>query len=312
MIGILDPALLLPRPGEDLDIETELDRVAQICHIGRIELPALEEYWPDLWQEHGRALERTLSSRRAQRALGELRKRGRPKHGLPPLQSTPGRVYGLRQMFDIPSLGPGWLDKMTNALVRASATGTPTVLLTRRIVDRNILLHEAEDSRIEETTRWVLYVHMSGRPPRSVLCFHHPRNISLHWTTRYDWRLPSTDDGARYPFCPPDSWWKGRRGDRVGALKAGQVFVDAVVTMKRKPAFIDAKGNGWARPNINGGRGHHWDVFIADATQAKTIGLRQLNIVEVGAPPEEGLPGSIHHVPTKKKARLLNDTGWTC
>lgn len=53
MLGVLDPALFLPRPGEEQHLEAELDHVTRLCHEGRIELPALEEYWPDLWKQHG-------------------------------------------------------------------------------------------------------------------------------------------------------------------------------------------------------------------------------------------------------------------
>lgn len=300
MIGILDPALLLPRSeAEEALVEAELDGVVRICREGRVDLLELEEYWPELWRQHGLVLERSLSSRRARQALGELRKRARPPRGVPPLQPAAGRVYGLRQLFDLAELGPGWLGRMTNALARATASGVPTVLITRRMEGRNLRRHQAGESRLDETTRWVLYLHMSGNPPSSVPCVHHPRSLSpgLRFTTRYDWRLPSTADDARYPFCPPAEWW--RRS------------VDAVTTMSSKPVFLDAKGNGWARPNIEGGQGYHWDVYIANVSLAEQIGLSQLNIVEAGAPAKEGAPGSIHHTPAKKKPHL-RDTGWRC
>lgn len=300
MLGVLDPALFLPRPGEEQRLEAELDHVTRLCHEGRIELPALEEYWPELWKQHGSKLERSLASRRARQALRELRKRGTPPQGLPPLRPVAGRVYGLRTMFDLDALGPGWLGRMTKALARASSTGAPTVLLTRRMQGRNLRSHAAAESQLDEVTRWVLYLHLSGSAPRSVHCVQHPRNLSpdLRWTTRFDWRLPAAEDSARFPFCPPAAWWKQS--------------TPAVTTVRSKPAFIDAKGNGWARPNINDGKGHHWDVYIADEELTRRIGLDQLNIVEVGAPPSEGSPGSIHHVPTKKKGRLRDDSGWSC
>lgn len=301
MLGVLDPALLLPRVDGETRIEAELDTVMRICQVGKIEIPALEEYWPDLWKQHGSALERSLSSRRARQTLTELRKRGRSAHGLPPLQPVSGHVYGLQQMFALEALGHGWLVRMTRALARATATGTPTVLITRRMLGRNLELRQAGNSRLEEVTRWVLYLHLSSIPPCSVYCFHHPRNASkpLRWTTRYDWRLPSSWDGARYPFCPPTTWHKGS--------------VAAVSTKASKPAFVDAKGNGWARPNINDGQGHHWDVYIADVDLAERIGLDQLNITAFGNPPKETeAPGSIHHTPTKKQGRLRDDSGWTC
>lgn len=300
MIGVLDPALLLPRAeAEQPNVEAELDTVARICIRGGIELPELEEYWPYLWREYGRALERSLSSPRAKRALAELRRRGGSTEGLPPLQPVSGRVYGLQQMFGLAALGPQWLERMTNALARATASGRPTVLITRRLSGRNVQPREAGESRLEEVTRWVLYLHMSGSAPSSVPCVHHPRNLSaaLGFTTRYDWRLPSTADDARYPFCPPTRWW--RRS------------VEAVTTVSSKPAFRDSKGNGWARPSIEGGAGHHWDVYIEDRRMVDELGLSQLNIVEVGAPAKEGTPGSIHHLPKKKRGHL-HDVGWSC
>jgi hypothetical protein len=300
-IGILDPALLLPRPGEEDQLEADLDEVARICRDGNVVLPTFEEYWPALWKELGSALHRSLSSPRARRALDELRGLGRPPRGMPPFSIAPtGRVYGLRQMFEIQGLGPGWLAKMTAVLTRAWVSDSPTILLTRRIDGRNSTIHSAENWKLDEITRWVLYLHLGGTPPRTVYCFHHSRNLSedLRWTTRYDWRLPASSDGATHPFCPPAAWRKRA--------------VRAVATVESKKAFLDAKGNGWARPNIEGGKGYHWDVYIRDAALAEHVGLGQLNIVEFGAPPKEGAPGTIHHIPAKKKAHLRDDTGWTC
>jgi hypothetical protein len=302
MIGVLDPALLVPRaPGHEM-LDIELTDVVQLCHSSGIKLPTLEEYWSDLWLEFGEPLRRSTSNPLTRRALNELQKLGRPPKGIPPCPITPdrNRVYGLLQMFDIPELGAGWVDKMTHALARASASGSPAVLITRRMEGRNLRVHQAENSRLEEVTRWVLYLHMSGSPPRSVYCFHHPRNTStaLRWTTRYDWRLPAVNDGARYPFCPPAKWWKGS--------------VDAVGTMNSKPVFLDTQGNGWARPNINDGRGYHWDVYLNDPNLSERIGLSQLNIVGFGGPQAEKAPGSIHHISPKKKGRLRDDSGWSC
>ena len=82
--------------------------------------------------------------------------------------------------------------------------------------------------------------------------------------------------------------------------------------MESRPVWIDERGYGWARPNIMGGKGHHWDVYITDVKVAERIGLSQLNIVEFGAPPEQGRPGSLHHLPKQKQGRLRDDTGWTC
>lgn len=302
MIGILDPALLLPRPGEEGRLEAEIDEVVRICRQGGVFLPKFEEYWPALWKELGHPLRRSSSNPRVQRAIDEVHKLGCEPRGmpLPPGAQPKGRTYGLRELFEIPQLRPGWLDTMTAVLVRALALGAPVVLITRRMVDRNLRVHQASDSRIEEVTRWVIRLHLTGAPPRAVYCIHHRRNLSteLRWTTRYDWRLPASADGASHPFCPHATWWK--RAVRV------------VKTVRSKPAFLDAKGNGWARPNINSGKGYHWDVFITDPAMAEQIGLDHLNIVEYGAPPKESAPGTIHHTSGKKEPRLRDDTGWTC
>lgn len=76
-------------------------------------------------------------------------------------------------------------------------------------------------------------------------------------------------------------------------------------------AWVDAQERGWTRPNIPGGKGHHWDVFFNDPALIASIGVDQVNIVEFGAPAAEGTPSSLHHVPTKKAARVT-DTGWSC
>lgn len=83
-IGLIDPALLLPRaPGI---IETELGLVLEACKRSNIRLVPLTEYWPDLWRSLGQALEPTLPPN-AKRALQELRKLGAPhlETSVPPL-----------------------------------------------------------------------------------------------------------------------------------------------------------------------------------------------------------------------------------
>lgn len=156
MIGILDPALLLPRPGEEDRLEAEIDVINRICRSGQIMLPKLEEYWPALWQELGSSLQRTLTRPRARLALDELRGFGCLPKSIPALEAPPrGRMLGARHMFEIEQLSPTWLDRMTLVLARASASGAPAVLLTRRMVGRNLHIHQVENSRIEEVTRWV-------------------------------------------------------------------------------------------------------------------------------------------------------------
>lgn len=302
MIGVLDPALLLPRgpgPTAEQDFVDEVDEVLRICREYDIEVPTLDEYWPDLWRMLGRPLADSLSQPRAKQALDQLRRLGRTTK-VSPLDSWRGRVYGFRHLFaDLGDAGD-WTDRMTRAVIRATTSRRPTVLLVRRLLDRNLICHAAGDSTIHEPNRWLVQLHVGGATPQTVPCVYHRRNLfdGLRWTTRFDWRLAAEADGARYPFCPPQNWWKRD--------------IAAVRTVESRPVWLDCKGNGWARPNITGGRGYHWDVYITDVNLAARIGLAQLNIVEFGAPIRERSPGDIHHLPTKKKARLRDDSGWSC
>ncbi len=194
LIGLIDPALLLPR-GDDAEAEQrlidELDEVLRICRQYEIEIPTFDEYWPQLWSVLGRPLERGLSPR-ARRALGELRKLGRAYEG-PPLTAWRGRVYGFRQMFACISDASDWTDVMTRAVIRATSTKRPAVLLVRSMLERNLRCHRAGHSTIYEPTRWVMQLHVRGAAPRPVLCVHHRRNLQtgLRWTARCDWRLPA-------------------------------------------------------------------------------------------------------------------------
>ena len=264
-----------------------------------LEVSSLEEYWPDLWNSIARPVEQA-APRRVVDALRELRKCAKPTT-IPALAGpVSGRAFGLRQLFAGSPLGPDWVDRITRALARVVSSGRPATLLVRSLIGRNVEVREAGSSRLLEHTRWVVRLHIRGTEPTAVRCVHHPRNLraGLDWTTRFDWRLPAQADSARYPFCPPVSWWRKS--------------VAAVVTHASRPTWADACGRYWARPNIPAGAGHHWDVFITEPALEQRIGLPQLNIVEFGAPAKEGAPGSIHHLPTGKAGRHKSDPGWGC
>lgn len=298
MIGIVDPALFLPRPA--VQVEHELDLVLEACVRHRVDLVKIDEYWGDLWTSLARPLERQLGPT-ARRALHELGKRGEAcTRRLPALPPDAGRVWrnGFEQLFGARQLPPPWAERMARAIVRAvGAAPEEVVVFTRRIEDRNLVRHAAGYSTLDENTRWVLHVQPRGIGPVQVLCAYHPRNLSERWTARFDWRLPATNDGAKYPFCPPERWWKRSTA--------------ACRTVASKPAWIDRLDNAWTRPNIPGGAGYHWDVRIASATVAQRVGLAQLNVVEFGAPESEGRPGQLHHVPSEQVGGP-SGTGWGC
>ncbi len=289
MIAILDPALFAVRG----DVRVgELDAINLMCRRDGLRIPRLSEYWDPLWTEFGRPFEQSLPAQ-AKHALQQLRANGSDDGDIPAFDDAKVWRRGFSQMFG--SLHSDWMKRMALAIARAASTEQPVVLLTRKVVGRNTQLRVAGGTTLEEITRWVVYVQPKRVGPKSVPCVHHPRNLIHRWTTRLDWRLPAREDSARYPFCPPLQW----------SIHTTQVCR----TVESKPAWVDCQGNGWARPNIAGGVGNHWDVFIRVPTLEQRIGLSQINVVEFGSP--EGRVGDIHHVPADKKP-YLKDVGWSC
>lgn len=294
-IGLLDPALFLDRPHEQ--VIAELDAILNSCRTSGIRLVPLREYWPDLWRQLGRPLESRLAPK-AQMTLREIRKLAERHQDTdaPRMETAPGAVWrdGFEQLFG--SIGGiSWAERMAAAALRAVAADEDVILFVRKIEGRNLLVRRAAESTLDEITRWVLHVQSRAHGRRQILCVHHPRNIPERWTSRFDWRLPSQSDGAGYPFCPPEQWWK-----RVTA---------AFKTVESKPCWIDKLENGWARPNIKSGSGGHWDVFIRNKQLADAVGLSPINVVQHGAP----RAGWIDHVPTGKAGRIdENKRGWTC
>lgn len=296
MIGLLDPALFLPRDSKE--IQHDLDLIIRACKAHSVALLPVEEYWSDLWSSLARPLERALSPE-AKRSLQELRKLAGSSRQLPHLPIDAGKVWrsGFDQLFCIGGLEGDWEKRMAEVTLRSVLSGEKVVIFVRRMLGRNLEQHRAEHCVLDENTRWVLHVHPRGIGHQQILCIYHPRNLSEEWTTRFDWRLPASSDGATYPFCPPDGWWKR--------------LTPAHRTGESKPVWVDKHGNFWARPNIPGGAGYHWDVFIQSPSLRQTVGLDQLNVVEFGTRSSEGGPGQIHHEPGKKAGKITG-TGWTC
>lgn len=296
MIGLLDPALFLPR--SETEVRSDFDTILRMCTKHFVSVPTLDEYWNDLWTQFGSPLERSLSAQ-GRRTLQQVRRLGAESRILvPPLNPRAGSVWirGYQQLFGSQYLTTSWEERMAAASIRAAATREKVILFTRRISGRNLVRYMAGSSTLDETTRWVLHLQPTGIGPVQILCVHHPRNLIENWTSRFDWRLPGAQ-GAHYPFCPPNSWWKGS--------------TQAWRTVSSKPAWIDRHDNGWARPNIPNGAGYHWDVFIQSVSLQEAVGLNQINVVGFDAPPKEGMPGHIHHIPGAKAGKI-SDVGWTC
>lgn len=303
IVGLLDPAFFLPRPytkEKEENLAQELHEIARMCREHNIVVPPFDTYWSELWRTLGGPLERSVRHRDAKEALRQLRLLGETSRSL--LQKNPpaGQVWrrGFSQLFQWEPLDETWTQRMANAAVDAALlTNEQVVLFTRRVVGRNVRIHTAQNSKLHENTRWLLHIQPKNIGHRTIICVHHPRNLTERWTTRLDWRLPAESDKARYPFCPPAEWWKAA--------------TDAVRTIVSKPAWLDAQDNGWARPNIPDGASYHWDVYVQAPHLKERLGVDQINVVAFGSPPSEGRPGDLHHIPSHKSTRV-RDRKWNC
>lgn len=294
MIGILDPALLLPR--SDAEIVQELDEVIGTCRQYGVALPPLDEYWSTMWRTLGAALEAGAKGM-AQRSIQELRRLGEKSALIAPATPAAGSAWrnGFMHLFSAQYLGAPWEAPMAAAVTRACHASEQVFVFVRRLRGRNLELVSSGGSVLARNQRWLLHVQPRGLGHRQILCVYHRRNIEEPWTARFDHRLPGPAR-APFPFCAPQPWWKGATpSDR---------------TIASKPCWVDVHGNGWARPNISGGAGYHWDVYVASRFQA-AIGLNQINVVQQGAPATEGEPGTIHHVPEEKRGKVKGG-GWHC
>ncbi|MWV15201.1 hypothetical protein F3I16_03995 [Pseudomonas sp. L-22-4S-12] len=290
---LLDPILFELRP--EAQVVEDLNKVLSICRMPDTFMPELHEYWNYIWSELARDLISTLSPQ-GKRPIYEIQKFAKPDNIIPPYKSD-GNVWksGFEEMFGSTD-DSQWPERMANAILRAVSSGHEAVLVTRLKAGRNLVIRNAGNSTLDEVTRWMLHVQIKQHGHKQVLCVHHPRNLQIRWTTRYDWRLPAIEDrGGNYNFTPQQRWWKGS--------------TTAFRVSNSKYCWIDELDNGWARPNIVGGSGYHWDVYISKQGLVERIGLNQINVKEYGSSLAEGLPGQIHHIPDNKKARF-QDRGW--
>jgi len=304
MIALLDPALFIwgnaegiLTPADEAEFATLVYKAIRACREAHATVTAIAGYWDHLWKDFVRPLQKRLQTQEARAAVDELRKLGGKTTEFPPA-SADTRVWGFRTLFGHAGvMAADWEDRMADAASRAIVAGNAVMMLVRLLEKRNSLLHTGKQNVvIREVTRWRLYVRPPGWGAHVPIdCVRSTAQIRRRWTIRYDERLPIAADGARYPFCLPVDWHRGR--------------TQAVRTKESVPAWVDAAGRGWTRPNIPGGAGYHWDVFFDDAQEVSDIGVDQLNIVEYGAPANEGRAGTLHHVPTRKQAKV-RDTGW--
>lgn len=136
---------------------------------------------------------------------------------------------------------------------------------------------------------------LSGEPTVLVTCLRDGRTAVHHQ--------------HGHVLCIEKTCWNLRLRAEGQALSRVPAVASVFRTHEARPAWLDARGNAWAKPSTGGG--YHWDVYLSPELDDE-YGLGQLNIVAWGGPPAEGLPGSLHHVPGHKQGRLKKKTGWTC
>jgi len=300
MIAVIDPALFLTdgvqgllSEGEEKELTEIVDDAARICRAQQAVIPAADWYWKKLQNDLVRPLLRRRRGPRLPQGLDALAHHA--KHltlvGVP--TSGAARMWGVKPLFDWVRLEPSWIDVMERLLIGCAQQDDETVLITRLFAGRNMTPHAVGRCTLTEKTRWRVYLHVPGRPPRRIPCIRNPRNLTVPWTARFDEKLP---DQGRFPFCPPGKWW----------LRDTQ----GCGTHTSKPAWLDAHGSGWVQPMTGGD--HHWDVLLADPNLEETVGLSALNVVAWGTRESEKTPGELHHVPKEKRQRLKPGAGWTC
>lgn len=168
--------------------------------------------------------------------------------------------------------------------------GEPTFILTSLRDGINAARHPHGHVVSVEKACWNLRVRPKGHALARVLCLCCYRNFVIPWTCRYDDRLPAKEDGGEFPFAAHDEWQK--------------TTVEVFGTKESRYAWVDGHGNWWAKP-LTPGEKHHWDVYLSPEAKKKYT-LGQINVVAWGAPKDEGVPGTIHHVPRKKRGRLTS------
>jgi hypothetical protein len=299
MIAVIDPALLLTTEADGaLSAEEEAELVAcvddaeRICRDFDARIPAADWYWGKLQRETVRSLLRRTKDPRLRQGLDNLRGRAKPVEIAEKPIVGRTQLWGARTLFGDERLAPQWLAVMERLLIGCAQRDEETILITRLFEGRNLVRHVVGKSTLDEKTRWRILANVPGRPPRLIRCVRNPRNLKVSWTTRFDEKLPDT---GRYPFCPPDRWWRGT--------------TEVWRTLKSKPAWLDRYGNGWVQPATGGD--YHWDVFLEDPKVRDAVGISQINVVTWGNAEKGKIPGEIHHVPQDKKSRFRGG-GWTC
>lgn len=285
---LIDPYVFLPAKGSNYsaekasEVKASLKKLLYINHHLRQEIIVDKTQWKDIEKKHIKNLTVLFGDNELQTALLSLR---RVIKIVDIATTYKIRTWGVKPLFYdfISNEDKEFGDSLARCADYCISQHNQVYLFVDEILGRNIREHSSENSKIKERLRWRIYISrigLNGAIP--IFCISSIRNIQIPWTCRYDVFLP---DSGQYSFTPPANWH----------LRS----TVAVGTKKSKPVFIDNLGNGWANPNTPG-QAYHWDVYLNDTNWIAARGTDQINVTRYGAPNSEGVPGTIHHVPSKK------------
>lgn len=283
---ILDPALFMDsiaglaaiRARDDSEYAGDLDGIVRVLQVTNGYIPK-----DQLWLNIERRLivpllHKHLRNQRFRQPLAIIRDRLRP---IPVTESKRVTVWSFRDLFAC--LGGDWTDLVVLSAASLLSSGESTTLVVvRRILGRNLIVHGSPPGALQEKCIWnlrMLTEHCFSR----MLCVANERNIKVPWTCRYDDRLPAPEDGAAYPFCAPINWFVAAPPPRGRAVRLGA-----------HPGSEDIAGRVWTRPD--GLRGlNHWDVQIPPRDRS-AVGSPYLNVT-IGWPLDKKSkpPGTIDH-----------------
>ncbi len=285
---LIDPYIFLPTKGLGYtaqrveEVKVSLKNILRINRQLNCDLVVDQTHWQDIEKKHLRVLSDSFKDAELSIALINLRK-ALKKVDTSSISNI--HTWGIKPLYyDFSSNeDTSFGDFVARAAAYCITQYGQANIYIEETLGRNIKEHSASHSCIKERLRWRIYVSRAGlNGAIAVPCIYSARNLEVPWTTRFDTFLPDTGE---YSFTPPDDWHLRR--------------TTAVVTKKSKPVFLDASGNGWAAPNTPG-QAYHWDVYLADSKWIEARGTDQINVTRYGAPNLQGVPGTIHHVPTGK------------
>lgn len=282
MKAILDPLVFWLPPAGQINqryIEELLRSIDFVVSVSRrgVQIATTADVWQRINREFVQPLQTHVEARHLFPRLQALR-------SALTIEEAPlcgGETWGMKSLFTFANLPDPeiWMTAVARLAAYWITSNQEFVFLTRLMVGRNLLRHSTGNCVILEKTHWKVYI--SGAAGNvGITCISSLRNFDVPWTTRYDDRLPDTAHADGLSFVPPTTWEKPT--------------TNAVRTIRAKPAWVDAHGNGWSDTSTPG-IAHHWDVFLNENTHKAKFGGDHVNITCWGTIDRGRIQGSVHH-----------------